>query len=402
MMQDLEFRVFDPSPCGFPRPRVPVLPDGVSGLSLWPRRHPRWTPPSNIRHLSLGRYALREAYRLAGIGPGSALLAPAYHCRTMIDPALALGAKVILYPLGNDLSPTLDAFDNLASRSEWPIRAVLATHFFGLPKPFAALASWCSQRSIALIEDCSHVLQFDRHRPPSTGCYGDFVISSPYKFLPSPDGGVLFARQADRLDQLRLRPRSYVAEVRGILRAFSLTRDHQRNTGRCQVDSIKHELAALSETSLSRGGDSISHELLSGDYRPADEGLAPLRFSEFIWRHADISKLARRRQDNYRRWSAALSAVAGCHRPFPDLPEGCIPYMFPLHVAKPNPHFYLLKHLGMPIWRWDNIAASDCATAVNYRLHLLHLPCHQAIAKNEMDWMIQAVKTVLNSEQPEI
>ncbi|MBK8121807.1 MAG: hypothetical protein IPK39_23725 [Sulfuritalea sp.] len=91
----LEYLIFDPSAFGFPKPRVPPLPDTLACLSLSAQASAIWSPASNIRHFTRGRYALREAYRLAGIGPGSALLAPAYHCRTMLDPALALGGEVL-------------------------------------------------------------------------------------------------------------------------------------------------------------------------------------------------------------------------------------------------------------------------------------------------------------------
>ena len=74
--------IFDPSACGFPKPRIPLLPTGLSCLSL--KAPAPWSPAESFRHFTHGRYALREAYRLAGIGPGSALLAPAYHCRTCL------------------------------------------------------------------------------------------------------------------------------------------------------------------------------------------------------------------------------------------------------------------------------------------------------------------------------
>jgi dTDP-4-amino-4,6-dideoxygalactose transaminase len=68
--------------------------------------------------------------------------------------------------------------------------------------------------------------------------------------------------------------------------------------------------------------------------------------------------------------------------------------MFPLRIAQPEAHFLPLKQLGLPIWRWDSIAASNCPTANDYRLHLLHLPCHQSLDDNEMAWMIAAIGKV--------
>ena len=93
----LDTLIFDPSPCGFPKPRAPLLPVGLDG-----------------------------------IGPGSALLAPAYHCRTMLDPALALGGEVMLYPLAPDLAPDLAAIAALADRSPVPVKALLTAHDYRL------------------------------------------------------------------------------------------------------------------------------------------------------------------------------------------------------------------------------------------------------------------------------
>ena len=68
--------------------------------------------------------------------------------------------------------------------------------------------------------------------------------------------------------------------------------------------------------------------------------------------------------------------------------------MFPLYLEMPDPHFYYLMRLGVPVWRWDSIAVSDCPTANDYRMHLLHLPCHQSLDEKQMDWMIAAVRKV--------
>jgi dTDP-4-amino-4,6-dideoxygalactose transaminase len=69
--------------------------------------------------------------------------------------------------------------------------------------------------------------------------------------------------------------------------------------------------------------------------------------------------------------------------------------MFPLHIDQPTPHFYWLKHLGLPVWRWDEMAVSNCPVAQDYRLHLLHLPCHQSLTTDQMDWMISALQKTL-------
>jgi perosamine synthetase len=401
MTMPLEYLVFSPSACGFPKPRIPPLPDGLACLSPKAPTRSAWGPTDSIRHFTRGRYALREAYRLAGIGSGSALLAPAYHCRTMIDPALALGGDVLLYPLEQDLAPDMAALDELLDCSTVPVKALLATHFFGIPQELAKLSAWCATHGLVLIEDCSHVFFCEGNRPPGTSLDGDFVISSPYKFLPSPDGGLLYTRQAHRLDAVEEHTTPPIAELRGVVSAFSQARQHHRAAKTCVPARIDAELAAVVERSPNPGIDSRQRENCSADYQSADEGLASLRFSRLIWRHADIGEVSRRRQENFRRWAAALAGIPYCRPHSPQLPEGCVPYMFPLYIDRPDPHFYWLKHLGVPVWRWDSIAASACPTANDYRLHLLHLPCHQSLTETELDWMISAVDKVMRHPVPE-
>ena len=74
--------------------------------------------------------------------------------------------------------------------------------------------------------------------------------------------------------------------------------------------------------------------------------------------------------------------------------------MFPLHIDRPDPHFYWLKHLGVPILRWDSIAASTYSTANDCRLRLLHLPCHQSLSERELEWMITGVRKIMARAAP--
>jgi len=105
----MHYQRFDPTVCGFPKPAVPILPRlGMQSLGCsGPSAFKPLGAGRNAQSFTRGRYALTEAYRLAGVGADAAILLPAYHCRTMLDPAIRLGAPIVLYALRPDLSPDL-------------------------------------------------------------------------------------------------------------------------------------------------------------------------------------------------------------------------------------------------------------------------------------------------------
>lgn len=408
----MEFQFFDSSDCDFPKPKVPVLPPLTRhSLSLRLVKKPSAKGPpdgtfaalsksTHARHYARGRYALFEAYRLAGVGKSGALLAPSYHCGTMLDPALRLGAAVAFYPLNADLSPDIQAITAQLKSQQAPIKALLATHYFGFPQEFAKLAAICAQHGITLIEDCSHALfapldAAERSTKVAIGETGQIGIASPYKFYPSEDGGFLWINDALALSLGSQRAAGLGAEIKGAMAALTRYRANRLGLSRCDVgDEIK--ALALQNKALGRNirrpGD--SHSIF---YQPAEEGQRSLALSRWIFRHTHVARLASSRRQNYRRWVDAVADLPVCQALLPTLPPDCVPYMFPLLIDCPTQHFHLLKRLGLPVWRWDTMAVSECAVAAKYRLNLLHLPCHQELSPAQMNWMVQAVRQVLSS-----
>ena len=311
----------------------------------------------------------------------------------MIDPALALDGEVLLYPLSEGLAPALPAIDQLYRQSAKPVKALLATHFFGIPQALGDLARWCAERDIVLIEDCSHALFYRNHRPQGMSHYGRFVVSSPYKFITSPDGGLLYSKDEAAFGALRPHARSPLDELRAVTWTLTSIRQRRHPT----YPPLDAELTPIIRTECHPGHEVRQQAGVSGEYRPEEEGRASSRCSRLMHRLADPDCIARHRRERYQQWSAALNDLPGCRLLYPLLPEDCIPYMFPLLIDRPQSHFYWLKRLGMPIWRWDSLVVSSCPTATRYRLHLLHLPCHQSITDADMVWMTEAVRKVISN-----
>jgi perosamine synthetase len=397
----LKFYRFDPERCAFPKPRVSPLPDRPQLPTLRKRSSPSSTnnTPSHFRHFTRGRYALGEAYRLAGVGRQGALLAPAYHCVTMLDPALALDADVLLYPLNADLSPKLESLDHLLLGCKKPVKALLATHFFGFAQDLSALKAWCDRQRIVLIEDCSHLLLTENFRFDQTGVDGRFVVASPYKFFSCDDGGLLYSPGEPLPDSVATKPPGLLQEIRAIVRIIDRFRSAVPSAR--AIDSIDRQLLALRGTPLETGCEQIiERSQTSTQYCAAQAKTSSLRSSRLLVGHSSIADNISQRRDNYRRWAEATGKASHCRALLADLPENCAPYMFPLYIERPDPHFFWLKQLAVPVWRWDEMAVSDCPIANDYRLHLIHLPCHQSLTERQMDWMIAAVQKTLQHATP--
>ena len=390
----MQYQRFDPAGCDFPQPRVPVLPT-LSRHSLTfgarARVHDQAVEFSELSY-ARGRYALTDAYRHCGVAAGTAVLIPAYHCRTMLDPAIALGAEVALYPMRGDLAPDLAGIKACLAACQHPVKAMLVTHYFGFVQKLDALLEFCSNHDVALIEDCCHCFP-TMASTMAPGRLGRCSVWSPYKFHPCEDGGTLHAKLGSRIAPLP----SPISSFRGELAA--LARMLQRAWS-CpptpDPGALAHEIAALQLHPINCGKDHVQISTEPSDqYVNAQAGRRGLAVSRCIGRHTDASRVTRLRRQNYLQWTRVTAALPHCRALYPSLPADCVPYMFALYIDHPQTHFFMLKRLGMPIWRWDDMAVSACDVSLEYRLHLLHLPCHQELSADQMVWMAAAVTSAL-------
>lgn len=400
----MEYLRFDPSGFDFPKPLVPVLPSLRLG-SLGPDQAAGFRsirPIQNAAGFVRGRYALHEAFRQAGVGQGDAVLLPAYHCRTMLDPAISLGADVVLYRLNPDLSINPQAIATLLDKHGRRVKALLATHYFGFPQALEELVGLCAKRKVALVEDCAHALftgtgMSGKQNIARMGEAGEYCIASPAKFFSCEDGGLLWRQGAPVTAPREPEPRGLLNEAKAWI--------HTAQRALRKIPAPADIVGAIQPSDRENGQpvpaavpsadkQEISKEPSSA-YQPALEGLEILACSRWVMRHTDLALLAKRRRENYRQWAAAVVSLADCHALRPELPDDCVPYMFPLVLHRPHSHFTALKQLGVPIWRWDDMAMSDCNVAAGYRLSLLHLPCHQDLSARQMAWLTNTVASVL-------
>lgn len=380
----MQFSSFDPTGCQFPRPHIPVLPafpSGMPGLCRTATYRSAFleTPCASY---SLGRYALAAALRSLGVGQGTTVLIPAYHCRTMIDPVVRLGGNVLLFPLLSDLTPDWSQLDACLFACGKAVALVLP-HYFGFPQPVRNVQAWCKRHQVAYVEDCSHAM-FGVYDGAPIGSFGDYAIASPYKFFASENGGVL---RGVHFGTATSRPAPGLrAELKAVWRSWESLLQQQR----------RPLSVSAGDDASPCGADTVNEEVgISRQYDPAAEEMQALRWSRLTLRLSGVDRIAVARRQNYRVWLDVVSTMPGCRPLFKELPTGVVPYMFPLWVDHPERVFYRLKRAGLPIFRWDELAVSDCPVSGLARLSLIHLPCHQGIGSAEMNWMVEVLRRSL-------
>lgn len=391
---------FDPSLSNFPSARIPILPS-ISRKSLAFNNDNSCNSlfaSQDAIHFIRGRYALLEAYRASGVGNEGALLVPSYHCRTMLDPAFRLGATVIPYGLTENLAPDLESIrEAVRCRCDPSPCALLLPHYFGFPQQLSNVVSLCNELGLRLIEDCSHAYVGETDLGP-VGSVGDFSVASPYKFFACTEGGIL--RSKEPLD-IRIQPsraRSLKDETRILMASIKamFAGTASKDDPSLSVGQLANELLKLGKLAVMQPREGVLEGgVISPHYQVFEESMSSAFVARWLVKHSDISRIITLRRANYQKWLAALREMENCRPLFADLPESVTPYMFPCYIDHPEKAFNLLKRLGFPLWRWDEMMVSKCQVSQDLRMHLVHLPCHQSLTHSDMDWLVAAFSAAM-------
>lgn len=377
-------------PNDYPKSRIPGLP--VPSLAAFFGRKEHSIASAfvdrRLSFFSFGRYALTEALRRAGAGSGTAVLLPAFHCRSMAESVIHLNAEARFYPVTPDLQPDFAAARELAGDGK--VRAMVLTHYFGFVNALDEALSFCSNQSMALIEDCAHAF-YGEHNGQPLGTFGQYATASAWKFFPVSDGAMLRDNTGGPAAKLRSPPtttelKAYAAMLkRGMERLI-----HGRSLPAIDGPELLKGARTIADRLASLGGG----ETGTSTFQPEFEHLAGLRASRAYISVIAHGPIAHRRRKNYLQWLEGIKDLPGLRPLFPNLPESVVPYAFPLLADAEGVLFHAVKLAGIPLWRWEDMAMTDCPISREYRLRLLQLPCHQGLREEELDWMLSVFQTV--------
>ena len=110
---------------------------------------------------------------------------PDYFCEMSLTELRKTKVDLIFYNVDESLLPDLEFVKSNLSPNSFNL--FLFVHYYGSVLDISATSIFCKQNNILLIEDAVHLLS----PVHNIGKFSDFVMYSPYKHLPIPNGALL-------------------------------------------------------------------------------------------------------------------------------------------------------------------------------------------------------------------
>lgn len=167
--------------------------------------------------------AIRLALRLAGVEPGSEVIASPMTCLASNSPILEQYADIVwadIDPWTGNIDP-LDVERKITAKT----KAVIAVHWGGHPCDLRELTGVCRKYGIPLVEDAAHAIGAS-YQGRTVGAMSDFCTFSfqAIKHISTIEGGLLTCRSVDKYREGKL------------LRWYGIDRDTPRTDMRCEED----------------------------------------------------------------------------------------------------------------------------------------------------------------------
>ncbi|MEV0221385.1 DegT/DnrJ/EryC1/StrS family aminotransferase [Streptomyces sp. NPDC050704] len=158
--------------------------------------------PEQLVFLNCATAGLFLATELLGLTEGDEVVLPSLSFVAAANAVAASGARPVFCDVDpRTLNPTVtDVERAVTSRT----KAVLVLHYGGLPGDIAAIAHYCRERGITLIEDAACAVA-SRADGKAAGTFGDLAVWSfdAMKVLVCGDGGMLYVRDAEQAARAR-------------------------------------------------------------------------------------------------------------------------------------------------------------------------------------------------------
>jgi dTDP-4-amino-4,6-dideoxygalactose transaminase/CelD/BcsL family acetyltransferase involved in cellulose biosynthesis len=364
---------------------TPPLPPGVyhrTPIAL--RAFP--LAEEECRLFARARHGLWHALRALRLQAGDEVLVPAYHHGSEIEALTRVGLVCRFYGRGTRLEPTeAELAELLGPRT----RALYLIHYLGFPQDARHWRSWCDGRGLLLLEDVAQSwFALSGGRP--LGSFGDAALFCLYKTIGLPDGGAVVLRAA---------PQEPWVSANSVDAPTGMKRAARRH-----ADWLLARQSFLGGV----GGHLLKMRTVGAeqDFALGDVNLPPSRLTQYLLpRLADEQHIVPRRRTNYRLLLEALAEFTT--PPFNELPEGAVPYAFPLETPDKMGLLRRLETAGIRAFNlWSTphpvLPAADFPDAARRRAHVIGLPVHQELQLADVKRIVTAVKGQRTASPPSL
>lgn len=324
-----------------------------------------------------GRTALALAGKiLQRTDTANVILIPSFHCPAAVEPFIWLGYKIAFFKIEDDLKPDLSHIKALVK--EHDITHCLLINYFGFRFITEEVADFLKQQNIKLISDCAHSIYalLDEVKNPNSP--SDATICSINKMLPTIDGGLIHARDTAPPALIKhdwwteLKAIAYTLGIVGLLNKF-----RKQQTAQNVQDS---------------GEPQTSNEQVKFRYfSPDNINSACFAHTEAILRISNLEKIANQRRKNFDYLVGQLSTSSKGRPTLTHYRDGEVPYVFPF-LAESHLLFNRLREANIQCLRWEEVAHSECSVSQHYRKHLLQIPCHHMLTRQDLDTIVEVLK----------
>jgi dTDP-4-amino-4,6-dideoxygalactose transaminase len=275
------------------------------------------------------------------------------------------GLRCRFYEATASLAPDQDELDSLLGPR---VRALHLVHYLGFPQDAPRWRNWCDERGLLLIEDAAQSWLASWEGRP-VGSFGDLAIFCVYKSFGVPDGALLVSSRPAGAPggQQRSGVREVLARHRQWLQQFA---------GR----PLPPEPVEPYDPAL---------DFAMGDLDAPPYGLSVTLLPKVLRMQA-----APTRRRNYRYLLERLPGTAA--PPFGHLPEGAVPFVFP--VASADKAGLLRRLRGHGIGALDfwsvphpSLPAEQFPRASALRASVVGLPVHQELRQASLRRMVTAL-----------
>ena len=318
---------------------------------------------------------------------------PDYFCNASLTPLRISGVKLIFYPVTKEMIPDNQKCKKLAKIT--PPDIFLFVHYFGKPSKSKTIYDFCKFHKTWLIEDAAHILKPIK----GVGDFGDFVIYSPHKHLPIPDGALLLACKSgpsmfgDNIISITGLPKNWVSQLKKIeINAANYLKSSKKESIIWLIKRImqKFRVKRLVKPSLKFSESHDSVDLLSNIIGPSQSRISKKLLPILVKELDSIALKCKKNQSHLDEFLFSDQRISIARRPSN---EEWSPYLSEYIIKiedSDNIYSYYEGKLGLPVLTWPDLPPevindnNSYPIAWDLRHERIYISVHQSIRRSDL------------------